>query len=68
MAGNGESLPLTGPVLHFPLAWAALCLDCEEVFREPVRCVAGCPACASDNWVLLSKFVKPTPSEERACL
>jgi Zn finger protein HypA/HybF involved in hydrogenase expression len=53
---NGH--PMTGPVLHIPLAWAALCLDCQAVFREPQRDAGPCPACASGNWVLLSKFLK----------
>jgi Zn finger protein HypA/HybF involved in hydrogenase expression len=56
LALNGH--PMTGPVLHIPLAWAALCLDCQAVFREPARDGEHCPACASRNWVLLSKFLK----------
>ena len=36
-----------------PLSAAALCLDCDAVFRADGQC----PACASESWVLLGRFL-----------
>ncbi len=33
-----------------PLAFAALCLDCETIFRLSP---AGCPACSSSSFIAL---------------
>jgi hypothetical protein len=44
----------TVPRLHFPLARLALCLDCEVCFEiGPDQC----PACGSETWSPLSRFI-----------
>jgi hypothetical protein len=45
---------LTTPRLHIPLARLALCVDCEVCFEiGPDQC----PACGSDTWSPLSRFI-----------
>jgi hypothetical protein len=52
---------LTMPRLHIPLARLALCMDCEECFEiGPDQC----PACGSQTWSALSRFIGNT--SERA--
>jgi hypothetical protein len=48
---------LTVPRLHIPLARLALCMDCEECFEiGPDQC----PACGSQTWSALSRFIGET--------
>jgi hypothetical protein len=42
------------PSIHVPLRRLALCLDCEECFEVGVD---ACPACSSETWVPLARFV-----------
>jgi len=42
------------PSVHVPLNRLALCLDCEECFEVGVD---ACPACSSETWVPLARFV-----------
>ncbi len=42
------------PSLHVPLNRLALCLDCEECFEVGLE---ACPACSSETWVTLARFV-----------
>jgi hypothetical protein len=45
---------LTTPRLYIPLARLALCVDCEVCFEiGPDQC----PACGSDTWSPLSRFI-----------
>lgn len=54
-----SSDPLTlPPRVHLPLQRVALCLDCEECF-ELGRSV--CPACGSETWTALSRFLEMGP-------
>lgn len=41
--------------LHFPLRRVAMCLDCEECFELGV---STCPACGSQTWVALARFLE----------
>jgi hypothetical protein len=43
---------------HLPLHRVALCLDCETCFEIGA---ASCPACGSDTWVLMTKFLNQGP-------
>jgi hypothetical protein len=45
---------LTTPRLHIPLARLALCMDCEVCFEIGPD---ECPACGSDTWSPLSRFI-----------
>ena len=48
---------LSTPRLHIPLARLALCVDCEECFEiGPDQC----PACGSQTWSALSRFIGNT--------
>jgi hypothetical protein len=47
------------PSLHVPLNRLALCLDCEECFEVGVD---ACPACSSETWVPLARFVGGYPA------
>jgi hypothetical protein len=42
------------PSVHVPLNRLALCLDCEECFELGLD---ACPACSSETWVPLARFV-----------
>jgi hypothetical protein len=42
------------PYVHLPLRLVALCLDCEECFE---LAAARCPACGSETWAPLARFL-----------
>ena len=50
------------PQLHLPLKSVALCLDCERCFElgSPV-----CPACGSETWTALARFLRPSQLVEK---
>ena len=41
------------PQTHWPLKRLALCLDCDECFEI----ADACPACGSETWTALSRFL-----------
>lgn len=43
-----------------PLTRIALCLDCEQCF-ELGR--AGCPACGSETWAPVARFLEKSPRD-----
>ncbi|HXG05685.1 MAG TPA: hypothetical protein VNO23_19995 [Candidatus Binatia bacterium] len=43
-----------GPQLHIPLRRLAMCLDCEVCFEVGP---AECPACGSETWAALGRFL-----------
>jgi hypothetical protein len=50
--GTRTAVPGTS---HLPLSRLAICLDCEECFGlGPERC----PACGSETWTLLARFLQ----------
>ena len=49
-----RNVRMVRPSLHVPLGRLALCLDCEECFELGVD---ACPACSSQTWVPLARFV-----------
>jgi hypothetical protein len=49
--------------LHWPLRRLALCLDCDECFELGLR---ACPACSSETWTTLSRFLEIAPLERIA--
>jgi hypothetical protein len=48
---------LVAPRVHLPLRRLALCLDCEDCFEIGT---ATCPACGSDTWTALARFLDDT--------
>lgn len=46
--------------LHLPLRRAALCLDCDEVFQMGD---GSCPACGSETWSMLARFLDMVPGK-----
>jgi hypothetical protein len=46
--------------LHLPLRRAALCMDCDEVFEMTD---GSCPACGSETWSSLSRFLDMVPAK-----
>ena len=55
MRSRAQLTPVTRP--HLPLARLALCLDCEVCFEiGPEKC----PACGSQTWSPLSRFIGDT--------
>ncbi len=55
MRSRAQLTPATRP--HFPVGRLALCLDCEVCFEiGPVKC----PACGSETWSPLSRFIGDT--------
>lgn len=46
--------------LHIPLRRAALCMDCDEVFEMGD---GSCPACGSETWSTLARFLDMAPSK-----
>jgi len=50
-----DDTPTLLRILHFPLRRVALCLDCEECFELGV---STCPACGSETWVALARFLE----------
>jgi len=49
-----------GSRFHLPLQRLALCLDCDECFETGVE---TCPACGSEAWSLLSRFLDTAGSD-----
>jgi hypothetical protein len=49
-------------LLHLPLRRVALCLDCEECFE--LGC-SVCPACGSETWMPLARFLELEASQRR---
>ena len=45
----------TVPRFHVPLVRMVLCLDCEECFELGAD---ECPACGSETWTPLSRFLE----------
>lgn len=43
------------PQLHVPLKRLALCLDCEKCYEIGA---SACPACGSQTFVALAKFLE----------
>ena len=55
MRSRAQLTPATRP--HFPVGRLALCLDCEVCFEiGPEKC----PACGSQTWSPLSRFIGDT--------
>jgi hypothetical protein len=50
------------PTIHLPLRRLALCLDCEECFEIGFD---ACPACGSEAWVALARFLEKHPEDRR---
>lgn len=48
------------PTLHLPLRRLGLCLDCEECFEIGHD---ACPACGSEAWVALARFLEKHPED-----
>lgn len=48
------------PSVHLPLKRLALCLDCDECFEIGY---ASCPACGSETWTSLGRFLEGGASE-----
>ena len=42
------------PRMHLPLGRLALCLDCDECFET----TDACPACGSETWTSLARFLE----------
>jgi hypothetical protein len=51
--------------VHLPLRRLALCLDCDECFEIGA---ATCPACGSETWTSLGRFLELAPSDPLAKL
>ncbi len=49
--------------VHWPLRRLALCLDCDECFELGPNC---CPACSSETWTTLSRFLEIASPERIA--
>jgi hypothetical protein len=47
------------PGIHLPLARLVLCLDCDECFEIGY---STCPACGSETWVPLARFLEIVPA------
>ena len=47
------------PRMHLPLRRLALCLDCDECFEIS----HACPACGSETWTSLARFLEWKPPE-----
>jgi hypothetical protein len=41
--------------VHLPLRRLALCIDCDECFELGLP---ACPACSSETWTPLARFVE----------
>lgn len=50
---------------HLPLRLLALCLDCDEGFEINNR---SCPACGSNTWIPLSRFLERQGAGSRTSL
>jgi hypothetical protein len=50
------------PTVHLPLPRVGLCLDCEECFEIGFD---ACPACGSEAWVALARFLEKHPEDRR---
>ena len=48
------------PTVHLPLRRVGLCLDCEECFEIGFD---ACPACGSEAWVALARFLEKHPED-----
>ena len=48
------------PGTHLPLGRLALCLDCDECFEIGY---SMCPACGSETWTPLARFLEIVPAE-----
>lgn len=62
LSGNGHlndmrltTAPDATRGIHVPLRRLALCLDCETCF---VIGTGTCPACGSDSWAALARFLE----------
>lgn len=51
--------------VHLPLRRLALCLDCDECFEIGA---ATCPACGSETWTSLGRFLELAPTDPLARL
>ncbi|PYN67139.1 MAG: hypothetical protein DMD93_15290 [Candidatus Rokuibacteriota bacterium] len=51
------------PPAHLPLRRLAVCLDCDECFGTGPE---TCPACGSETWTSLSRFLERAASARRA--
>jgi hypothetical protein len=60
----GRTRPAAAPI-HLPLRRLALCLDCDECFEIGT---ATCPACGSETWTSLGRFLELAPSDPLAKL
>ncbi len=60
MAGASSPIPERDPYSYVDLRRARLCLDCEMVFEGP-----RCPACASESFVPLTRWIRPAERVER---
>ena len=52
------------PLMHLPLKRLALCLDCDECFEI----ADACPACGSETWTSLGRFLESNSPESVARL
>jgi hypothetical protein len=59
MISRGRTLM---PRVHLPLRRLALCLDCDEGFEIGS---GTCPACGSETWTSLSRFLEQASSSRR---
>lgn len=59
MISRGRTLV---PHVHLPLRRLALCLDCDECFEIGS---GTCPACGSETWTSLSRFLEQATSSRR---
>jgi len=59
MISRGRTLV---PRVHLPLRRLALCLDCDEGFEIGS---GTCPACGSETWTSLSRFLEQATSSRR---
>jgi hypothetical protein len=53
------------PRMHLPLRRLALCLDCDECFEIGE---GTCPACGSETWTPLARFMEIAPARSLARL
>jgi hypothetical protein len=56
---HGSRLP--DHPLHVPLGRVVVCLDCEACFTLGAD---RCPACGSETWTLVARFLGPRPQRE----
>lgn len=48
---------------HWPMSHTMLCIECDTVFKVGP---AQCPACTSESFVPLRRFLKPTEEPRHA--